>query len=115
MDITWIRLGKEPRNPFHLHFSNDEAQELSEVAIKLDKAALVMMKLGMEVNIEETQELIMNLTPVLKPSSKTHGIIFFEALETDSDIDSQESSSAPSREEADVLQSSTSAQKKDIR
>ena len=65
-----------------------------------------------EINIEEIHELILNLTPVLKPSSKTHGVIFFEALETDSDIDSQGSSSAPSTEEAEVLQSSTSARKK---
>ena len=78
MGVTWFRLGQEPRNPFHLHFGNDEAQELLEVAIKPDKAAFVMMGLGMEVNIEETQELIMNLTPVLKPSSKTLGLIFLK-------------------------------------
>ena len=97
MGVTLIRLGQEPRNPFHLHFSNDEAQQLLELAIKLDKAALVMMELGMEVNISETQELIMNLTPILKPSSKTQGLIFFEGLETDSDSDSEGSFSVPSR------------------
>ena len=53
--ITWFKLGVEPSVPFHLHFSNDEAEELMDVAIKLEKTALVMMKLGMEVNIDETQ------------------------------------------------------------
>ena len=95
-----------------MHFSNDEAQELLEVAIKLDKATIVLMKLVMEVNINETQELIMNLNLVLNPSSKTHGVIFFEALESVSDTDIQGSSSALSREEVEVLQSSTSAHKK---
>ena len=59
--VTWFRLGKEPRVPFHLHFSNEEAEELMKIAIKLEAAALVMMKLGMEVNISESQELIENL------------------------------------------------------
>ena len=70
-----------------------------------------LSRLGMEVNIEETQELIRNLTPVHKPSNKTHGVIFFERLETDSDSVIQVSSSAPSREEVEVLQSSISAHK----
>ena len=56
--VTWFKLGKDPRSPFHLHFSTEEAQELAEIANKLDGAAIVMMKLGLEVNIEETQELI---------------------------------------------------------
>ena len=77
MGVTWFRLGQEPRNPFHLHFSNDEAQELLEVAIKLDKATLVLMEFGVEVNISETQELIIKLTQILKPSDKTQVLIFF--------------------------------------
>ena len=66
----------------------------------------------MEVNIEETQKLRLSLTPDLKSSSKTHRIIFFESIENDSDMESQESSSSPSREEAEILQSSTSAKKR---
>ena len=55
MGDTWFRLGQEPRNTLHLHFSNDEAEELLEIAIKLDKTALVMMELGMEVNLSEDE------------------------------------------------------------
>ena len=76
--VTWFRLGKEPRVPFHLHFSNDEAEELMKIAIKLEAAALKMMKLGMEVNISETQELIENLTPNLKTGDIKGGLIFFQ-------------------------------------
>ena len=80
--VTWFRLGKEPRVPFHLQFSNDEAEELMKIAIKLEAAALVMMKLGMEVNISETQELIENLTPNLKTGEIKGGLIFFQKLES---------------------------------
>ena len=58
LGITWYKLGAEPRIPFHLHFGTDEAEELMEVAIRLDKTALVMSKLGMEMDINKTQELI---------------------------------------------------------
>ena len=68
--VTWFRLGEEHRVPFHLHFSNDEAKELMDVAIKLEKTALVMEKLGMEVDTSETQELILSLTLNLKTSDK---------------------------------------------
>ena len=60
LGVTWFRLGEDPMNPFHLNFSNDEVKELFEIAKKLDKTALVMMELGMEVNLSETQELIVN-------------------------------------------------------
>merc|ERR1712215_466994 len=79
--ITWYKLGAEPRIPFHLHFGTDEAEELMEVA----KTALVMIKLGMEVNIDETQGLISNLTPNLTPSGKNRGLLFFPNLEESSD------------------------------
>ena len=49
--VTWFRLGEEPRVPFHINFSNDEAEELMNVAIKLEKTTF-----GMEVDISETQE-----------------------------------------------------------
>ena len=90
--ITWFRLGKEPRVPFHLHFSNDEAKELMDVATKLEKTALVMEKLGIEVDTSETQELILSLTPNLKTSGKNGGLIFFQKLEDDqSDSGSEDS------------------------
>ena len=103
LGVTWFRLGKEPRNPFHLHFSTDEAEELLEIAIKLDKTALVRMELGMEVNLSETQELITKLTPILKTSDKTGALIFFQELEADQSDSDSEGSSAPSREDMTTL------------
>ena len=50
--VTWFKLRKDPRSPFHLYFSTEEAQELTEIADKLDQAAKIMMPLGVEVNIE---------------------------------------------------------------
>ena len=85
-----------------------------EVAIKLDKTALVMIKLGMEVDINETQELISNLTPNLTPSGKNGGLVFFPNLEESSDSGSGEDSSAPSKEEIKAMQGSTSANKKEL-
>ena len=112
--ITWFRLGNEPRVPFHLHFANDEAKELMDVAIKLEKTAIVMMKLGMEVDTSETQELILSLTPNLKTSDKNGGLIFFQKLEDDQSDSDSEDSSAPSREDIKAMQGFTSAHKKEL-
>ena len=71
-----------------------------------------MIKLGMEVDINETQELISNLTPNLTPSGKNGGLVFFPNLEESSDSGSGEDSSAPSKEEIKAMQGSTSANKK---
>ena len=35
--ITWFKLRAEPRVPFHLHFSNDEAEEPCKVSLQLTK------------------------------------------------------------------------------
>ena len=42
LGMTWFRLGNEPRVPFHLHFSNDEAKELMDIATKIERTALAM-------------------------------------------------------------------------
>ena len=83
-----------------------------KIDIKLETAALVMMKLRNEVNISETQELIENLTPNLKTGDINGGLIFFQKLETDSSDTDSEDSSATCRADIKALQGYTSAHKK---
>ena len=105
--ITWFRLGKEPRVPFHLYFSNEEAEEIMKIAIRLEAATLVMMRLGIEVDIEKIQKLIENLTPNLQTGEIKGSLIFFQKLESESSDTDSEDGSTPSREEIKALHGST--------
>ena len=66
------------------------------------------------MDINETQELILNLTPNLTPSGKNGRLVFFPNLEESSDSGSGGDSSAPSKEEIKAMQGFTSANKKEL-
>ena len=49
---TWYQLGQIKRNPFHLYFSQQEAQELQDMVMGLEKASGVVEKYGLEMEVE---------------------------------------------------------------
>ena len=78
-----------------------------KIAIRLEAAALVMMRLGIEVDIEKTHKFIENLTPNLQTGEIKGSLIFFQKLESESSDAYSEDGSTPSREEIKALQGST--------
>ena len=83
-----------------------------KITIRLEAAALVMMRLGIEVDIEKTQKLIENLTPNLQTGEIKGSLIFFQKLESESSDTDSEDGSTPSREEIKALHGSISVHKK---
>ena len=85
-----------------------------DIATKIERTALAMEDLGIDVDNYETQELILSLTPNLMTSNKNGGLIFFPKLEDDQSDSESESSSVPSREDIKTMQGFTSAHKKEL-
>ena len=44
---SWYQLGESKRNPFHLYFSQEEAQELQDIVMELKQTQDVIEKFGL--------------------------------------------------------------------
>ena len=63
---SWYQLGGSKRNPFHLYFSQEEAQELQDIVMELKQTQDVIEKFGLEMDEDEINLLLDVLTPKLE-------------------------------------------------
>ena len=50
---SWYQLGESKRNPFHLYFSQEEAQELQDMIMELKQTQDVIEQFGLEMDEDE--------------------------------------------------------------
>ena len=67
---SWYQLGGSKRNPFHLYFSQEEAQELQDIVMELKQTQDVIEKFGLEMDEDEINLLLDVLTPKLEKNPK---------------------------------------------
>ena len=75
--ITWFRLGKQPRQPFHLFVDIGEAEEIADLVKTVYTIASDEVLL---VDVSAFSSLVECMTPELEPLS-TGALVFFKELE----------------------------------
>ena len=78
--ITWFRLGKQPRQPFHLFADIREAEEIADLVKTVYTIAKKATDEGLLVDMSAFSLLVECMTPELEPLS-TGALVFFKELE----------------------------------
>ena len=77
---SWYQLGGSKRNPFHLYFSQEEAQELQDIVMELKQTQDVIEKFGLEMDEDEINLLLDVLTPKLEKNPERDTLTYFRIL-----------------------------------
>ena len=102
--ISWFRLGKEVRQPFHLYFDKSEAMEVLEIVIDIEEMSRAAYKSGVPVDHSRFEKLSKVMNPTLE-TTKSGALVFFSSLIINLTEDEEsETGSNPSREEVKNIQ-----------
>ena len=77
---SWYQLEGSKRNPFHLYFSQEEAQELQDIVMELKQTQDVIEKFGLEMDEDEINLLLDVLTPKLEKNPERDTLTYFGRL-----------------------------------